>query len=655
MTEERSKSQSPLASGVTAAAAVAGWTVHDAAIYGFSAEPGIFWKLLPVSLLVGVVAAAIGALTSLSRWLALAWVGLCGLGVVLPRFWEPEINRVLFNLPKVALLLTLAAAAAIWVHRRWSWTGRGIPAVALGGLFAALYFSHRVSGAGAPGSTRWLSIAACIAAVAAILFFLGRVPRAAWRRAAVAALILAAAIPWWMQVRKTLTPPAPWRPEQRVAAPEGAPNLLLIVLDTVAAKHLKPYGYERQTTPGLDAFVESRATRFTNARSVTSWTLPAHGSLFTGLMPSVHGSTHQRVELPDDHPMKGFPALPLRKDVPTLAGIFTERGWSTGAVIGNSPFVSRKFGMHRGFEEFDDRDGAHLLPRLALAQMFGAHPGAGHVAYRRAETITDEALRWIDRRAEERPFFLFLNYMDAHYPYVPPAPFDRAFDEARPRDPLQFDPEDFSLLYDRELAYLDREVMRLLQRIEDDGLMDSTVVMITSDHGEIFGEHGLWFHNLTLYENVVRVPLYLAIPGGEADTDDRPVHSADMFHIALNSVGIQSAPEVPERLWTGEWYREDSLLKKLADPTPLQRDLIAWLDGDIKTIVGSNGKIERYDVASDPWEENDLAGELSGEVADEFRGIAEGWWKAHPPLAAAVTGPLDPETMERLRALGYVD
>lgn len=516
------------------------------------------------------------------------------------------------------------------------------------------------------GGGKFLRAETALAALALGALAASRLPWPRARRAALAALALAAAGAAWTAARPALTPPRDSPAVERASAPEGARNLVVIVLDTVGAKHLAPYGYARETTPRLDRFAREQATLWRQARSVTSWTLPAHGSLFTGMEPARHGTTHLRVELPEGHPMREFPALPLRRDVPTLAGILAEQGWETGAVIGNSPFVSRRFGMDRGFEHFDDRDGAHLPPRFALVQFLGLHPGVGYLAYRRAETITDLALDWLDR-GRERPFFLFLNYMDAHYPYVPPAPFHRAFDEPAPRDPLHFEFETFALLYDRELLYLDRHVGRLLDALERDGRLADTAIVVTSDHGEVFGEHGLYFHNLTLYENVTRVPLYVhrpGVPGG--GTSDEPVTTVDLFGMSLDLAGLPPArrppppppPDPPGATgwrWVGEWYRDEELAQKVEDPESLRRDLVAWVDGDRKAIVSSRDVVELYDLAADPWETRNLAAAASEAERAALVERARRWWEERPPLAEIPDGELDPETLQRLRALGYVD
>ena len=204
-------------------------------------------------------------------------------------------------------------------------------------------------------------------------------------------------------------------------APADAPNLLLIVLDTVRADHLAPYGYHRVTTPRIDAFANERATRYTRARSAGTYTLPSHASLFTGLYPSVHGADHPRAEGQSGVSRWTLrPALGLRPDVPTLAEVLHEHGWRTAAIVANNVFLHHSFGLDRGFERYDDRDTAWTNEYLALAQYAGFALRTGHLLYRDGDEITAEALRWIDGEGA-RPFFLMLNYMDAHAPYMPRA------------------------------------------------------------------------------------------------------------------------------------------------------------------------------------------------------------------------------------------
>jgi arylsulfatase A-like enzyme len=427
---------------------------------------------------------------------------------------------------------------------------------------------------------------------------------------------------------------------------------LLVVLDTVRASRLAPYGHDRVTTPRLDQFVREHAVRFVNARSTSTWTLPSHASLFTGLMPAEHGATHPRHGADPDDTVESaaLPAQPLRRDVPTLATILRAEGYRTGAVLANSAYLDPRFGLARGFEHYDARPGGFLQGYLPLAQLAGAPQRAGHLLYRDARTITDLALDWLDR-ADARPSFLAVNYMDAHSPYLPPAPFDEAFGP-RVREPLALDYLDRADQYDRSLLYLDSELDRLLRR----ALETDAVVVVTSDHGEALGDHGYWMHSWTLYDPVVKVPLYVKPPGERQTREvERPVHGAEVFHMLLAALGLEGPFEPDPETPSAEWYRNEHVPKApvLADKQ-VERDLLVWIEDGRKVVVASTGEVEVFDLAADPGETAPLELDEAARAAALER--ARAWWEAHPPPGAdGEASPLDEDEQERLRALGYLD
>jgi len=420
------------------------------------------------------------------------------------------------------------------------------------------------------------------------------------------------------------------------------PNLLLVVLDTVRADHLAPYGYERVTTPVLDAFVREEATLYTQARSTSSWTLPSHASLFTGLLPAVHGATHPRGTSEDGNTVNAarVPAQRLRPDVTTLAEILRDAGYRTGAVLGNGAFLDHRFGLDRGYEHYDARPGGVVGDYRALAQWLGLRPQAGQLPYRDAGTITDLALDWLERAPAEPPFFLTLNYMDAHTPYFPPAHTAGRLGAPVPRESIE--------LYDRELLWIDSQLARVLGALRERDVFDDTVIVITADHGEALGDHGLAGHNWHLYEELVRVPLYFKPAGGRAtEREDERVQGTDVFGMALRAVGLEPPPR-PEAELTAEWY------VMLGVPTPVSigtaRDVVSWFEGGRKLIVTSLGEVEAFDLERDPEELAPLALDEAERAAAVRR--ARDWWKRHPPPDEPGV-ELSEEDLERLRELGY--
>ncbi|MFP3940102.1 MAG: sulfatase, partial [Thermoanaerobaculia bacterium] len=260
-------------------------------------------------------------------------------------------------------------------------------------------------------------------------------------------------------------------PEPELPPPGAAAgyNLLLVTLDTTRADHLGAYGDAGAETPNLDRLAAG-GLRFTDAVTPVPMTLPAHATLLTGLDPPGHGvRINGRFVLGQEHE--------------TLAEALRRAGYETAAFV-SSFVLDRRFGLAQGFDRYD--------ARLETTRAAAFAPQTE----RSAEAVTDAAVEWLEgRRAaggEGRPVFLWVHYFDPHDPYEPPEPFASRFAD-RP--------------YAGEIAYVDRELGRLLASLERTGLAGRTVVVATADHGESLGEHGERYHSRTLYEGAVRVPL----------------------------------------------------------------------------------------------------------------------------------------------------
>lgn len=448
------------------------------------------------------------------------------------------------------------------------------------------------------------------------------------------------------------------------------PNLLMVVLDTVRADHLGSYGYRRNTTPKLDRWVTSQATRYANSNSTSSWTLPSHASLFTGLFPDEHGATRPRPEDAAGLDLQAWPACALRPDVTPLAERLTAQGFHTAAIVANITFLRHEFGLDRGFARYDDRLSTYLPKRIALAQMTGKTLHLGALPYRRARTISDIALGWIAEHFEahaEVPFFLMLNYMDAHAPQVPPAPFKHAFEEPLPN----FEPGPAGaaqraryfdeLAYDRGLAYADDQLNRVLADLDARGQLEHTVVVLTSDHGEAFGEHGYWLHGWNLHAETVSVPLLIkpAEASPKARVEATPVTGADVMNLSLEALGL---PRVELRAaeaehlaagMLGQLYMTEHLIEKFAAkgwPNPGLRQM-AWLEGPRKFLVSDAAPVQAYDLLADPEELQPL--ELNAPERAAAEAKAKAWWLAHPPLQVRGAA-LSEEDRDRLGDLGYM-
>ncbi len=294
------------------------------------------------------------------------------------------------------------------------------------------------------------------------------------------------------------------------SATEGAPNVLLVILDTVRADELGTYGYSRPTTPRIDAFA-SRSVVFEEAISTAPWTLPSHGSMFTGQYAANLNADYR---------------APLDTRDSTLAEILSRRGYQTVGVVANVAYTSWESGVARGFHEYVDfqrtfeqvmksthlgrTDMANqLMHATTLRQVAGAirrmeliEGPRPELAENTAQFITDTFLGWHERRDPARPWFAFLNYYDAHDPYTPADPWRTRFrSTAEGADPVVRD------LYDAELNYLDAQLGRLLDTLERGGALDNTIVVITADHGEHFGERNMLGHFNSIYMPLLHVPL----------------------------------------------------------------------------------------------------------------------------------------------------
>jgi arylsulfatase A-like enzyme len=375
--------------------------------------------------------------------------------------------------------------------------------------------------------------------------------------------------------------------------------------------------------------------------------------MLTGLLPAEHGADHPRGAAQGLKPGVVRAAAPLLDGLPTLAELLRARGYRTGAVVANSAYLDYRFGLDRGFEHYDDRPGSYVGEYRALVQMLGFDRRAGQLIYRDARQISEAALEWLAGGSE--PFFLLLNFMDAHSPCLPPPAFQRVFEgQALPADipPGQAARLD---LYDGSLRYIDREVLRVVDGLRERGWFEGTALIVTSDHGEAFGEHHFWDHAWTLYDELLRVPLYVKPAGVRTHAvEPRPTSLREVFGIALELTRTP-APSAPRHdVPLAEWYCSTTNpgIRRWAERVgrDLESDLVSWVEAGVKYIVASGGDVEAYDLGLDPGERHPL--ELSPERQAEALAKARAWWAAHPPLTQGAA-ELDAQTQARMQALGY--
>jgi len=410
-------------------------------------------------------------------------------------------------------------------------------------------------------------------------------------------------------------------------APCEGCNVILISMDTVRADHLGAYGYERDTSPNVDAFAAD-AVVFENAVSQSSWTLPAHGSMMTGLYPGRLDVTH-------------YPARrKLPEGVDMLAEQLKAAGYATAGFTGGG-FVSAHFGFDRGFDIYSS-DG------------------------RRFEHNIDEALAWLELNKDRR-FFLFFHGYDAHRPYFSHAVDKKAL-ELSDRSPVEKrgfcvrgnrqrpGPRTLEAIvrfYDASIHMGDRYVGRLLDALREHGLMDESVVLVTSDHGEEFFEHGNWEHGTTLYGEQMRIPLIVKFPGQQRGR--RRVGLAqqiDLLPTVLEVAGLAATGGHAGASLVGDGDGAPRAAFSYLDLDGIRLESV--VDGRYKLIVGrsSTPTAELYDLVADPGETDDLFAERPTVAAYLELLLAE--HRASRTTLAPSAATAAPELERKLKALGYL-
>ncbi len=456
------------------------------------------------------------------------------------------------------------------------------------------------------------------------------------------------------------------------------PNILFITIDTLRDDHLPSYGYERPTAPVITRLADEGAVLL-NAVSTAPFTQPATASLVTGLYPHTHGVRNHPNLLGDEHV--------------TLAEALESEGYATAAFSSQGLLVPR-WGFGQGFRLFENVGApirweitffGKLLHRLGVRRVSRSHD---------AKAVTDDALRWLDRNGEE-PFFLWLHYLDPHFPYFPPEKYRTMFDSGPGPGPLvdrrwpdgrrkifflDLDEREIRKnidLYDAEIRYNDDQIGRLIDLLEEKGIRGRTMVVVTSDHGESLGEHGLYFaHTHFLYEPSMAVPLVFSWPAviREGTRVRRLVRTIDLMPTVLDLAGA-AVPESVEgtsfapllrgdgpiepRLAFGENGR--TIVGCLEEKNPrwmVEGDGGRWRmvrNDDYKLILipheGEN-RFELYDLRADTLEANDIATERPALVDSLKTFLLD--WIGSGTAESTVEQEIDEETMRALEALGYI-
>ena len=497
-------------------------------------------------------------------------------------------------------------------------------------------------------------------------------PLAAPLLAPAAAVLLIGASQWLSSARSAKVEAAPG------VAATAKPNVLLIVMDTVRGDHLTINGYNRPTTPHLRELARDSVV-YTRAMSASDFTLTSHASLFTGLYPSWHGAYCQ--------PPDAAYGRRLDDNVPTLASLLAHEGYYTVAVAANL-YMRTEFGLDRGFASFEiprpvpvlTAENWYLLRRPARRLLsFGFDTSQFDRLYSRSEDIDQRLFSALNSRSgPPAPFFAFLNYMDAHFPYVPPAPFDTEFPGKNRRlteDDLDLEQQAIAggamvpkgyrthtlSQYDGGIAYMDAQIGMLISWLKQQKAYDNTMIIVTSDHGEAFGERNHTGHANSPYQNLLHVALLVKYPGApNGRIVDTPVSLVDVAPTVLEVLGIKVPATMQGRSLMDpaadqprKFFSETFPCAVLQSPECprgcIARSVFSW---PYKFITMTNGRRQLYDLSSDPDETHDLYAPQTP-VAQKLNADLHAWMKGFPDHPRQKLR-LDPESLQRLKSLGYV-
>lgn len=409
---------------------------------------------------------------------------------------------------------------------------------------------------------------------------------------------------------------AAWFSRRFSHLPKEIRHIVLISIDTCRADYLSCYGYRRQTTPNIDKFAEESIV-FTNVISPIPMTLPSHCSMLTGTIPPYHG-IHDNFD------------YRLDESNVTLAEILKDNGFTTGAII--SAFVlDSQFGLDQGFDSYNDK--------------FEEEHMALNISERKGAEVNRFALEWLDQNKDEK-FFMFLHYFDPHFGYEAPEPFASEFTDSP---------------YAAEIAYTDDCIGQVIRKLKDLGLYDSSLIIITSDHGEMLGEHGENTHMYFIYQSAIKVPLIFKLPGRrKPERIDSPVGIIDIVPTICSALGIAIDPDVQGK---------DLFGKSSAD-----EDRYIYSESLYATRYGGNSLLgvvterfkyiqttrpELYDLVEDPREMKNLVTnqpQRARILQDALKQILEQSVRMSPIGTGGAESKLelDERSRKRLESLGYV-
>jgi arylsulfatase A-like enzyme len=459
---------------------------------------------------------------------------------------------------------------------------------------------------------------------------------------------------------------------------QALPNVIVVVMDTVRADHLSIYGYERATSPELARFAE-RAHLFRRATANSNWSLPSHATLLTGLLPHQHGAravvSSVTAQERSQAAMARLAFQPLAEAQVTLPERLREVGYQTALVSANYAWLSPESGLLQGFEYIDSRPGmlvgwepfaaAYLRhqPIKALKTMYARSTSSKASA----REIVDHVNDYLDRQSR-RPFFLLINFMDAHAPYTSALHADTVPEiharlAAHPLSAANVES------YDRSIAFLDHQLGRLFADLQKRGLFDDALIVVTADHGERFGPSGRGWHGDDLSQMSIHVPLVIKVPRqARGQRPERRAQLADVAPTILDAAGLPIPQEFfgsplaqRSRAVIAESYLAAGGTVTSLRPVPVVEldaelpTMWALLEADWKLVHDARGRDALYDLAADPTEATDLASsrpDVTKPMAERLAALlpANTYTDYRMPLAQTDVSSV---TVEKLKSLGY--
>lgn len=425
---------------------------------------------------------------------------------------------------------------------------------------------------------------------------------------------------------------------------EKYPNILLVVMDATRAKNFSLYGHNRPTTPNIERFAE-RCVVYDKAISAGCWSLPGHASIFTGLHPATHKANDQTQYLVPEHP--------------TMAEVLRTFGYQTIALC-HKRDVGPITGLDRGFDKFNPLSSTNTLKRLnrrkdnAIARMMGTRDKGAVYTNQKIYKLLPQL------QAEGRPFFMFVSYLESHIPYRPPKKFNRYLpDGISPSQVSQVNQDrwkymvgeaemseqDFDILaalYDGAITYGDSRINEMLTWLDQQGMLDDMMIIITADHGENLGEHQLMAHGYCLYDTVIHVPLIIHYPDSLVTPGrvEHQVQTVDLLPTILTMLGDTSS----ELFRSMQGYdllssnrREFTIAEQAhpdlsqfnerfpeADVSKYDRALKMIRTDNYKYIWASDGNQELYDLQADPDELSNIIKDHQN-IADDLKSRLKDW------------------------------